>query len=238
MRGLLRYVLGIALAMSAIVDTGAQQKNGISVSLGGATSAMEDMKYLMENILDSYPIEGAMISSFPPYFSGSLSFIRQFYPHIRAGATYTFTTSGSRANYTDYSGNIDTDMIAISHRLGASVNYSLITSDRLDLSLYGRLDANFTLLDITTDIYVLGRTSNINHKYSSISPNGSAGLEFLYKFKTTSIGIEGGYLVDFPGKLQNRESGNDLLDPNDRNRVLTTDWSGWRVGIKAVLWLK
>ena len=237
MRGVLRYVMGIALAVCVITEASAQ-KSGLSVSLGGASFKMEDMKYLMDNILDSYPAEGAIISSFPPYYSGSVNFIRQFYPHLRASAGYSFTSTGARANYTDYSGDIATDMSALSHRLGASVNYSLITSDRLDLSLYGRLDANYTTLDVTTRIYVLGLSNTINHKYSSISPTGSSGLELLYKFKESAVGIEGGYLVDFPGKLKNRETGNDLLDPNDSQRVLTSDWTGWRVGIKGVFWLK
>ena len=237
MRGGLQYVMGIALAVCVITEASAQ-KSGLSVSLGGASFKMEDMKYLMDNILDSYPAEGAIISSFPPYYSGSVNFIRQFYPHLRAGAGYSFTSTGARANYTDYSGDIATDMSALSHRLGASVNYSLITSDRLDLSLYGRLDANYTTLDVNTSIYVLGLSNTINHKYSSISPTGSSGLELLYKFKESAVGIEGGYLVDFSGKLKNRETGNDLLDPNDSQRVLTSDWTGWRVGIKGIIWLK
>jgi len=237
MKRRLGYIIGIALVVSTIAESNAQ-KSGLSVSLGGASFKMEDMKYLMDNILTSYPLEGEMISSFPPYYSGSANYIRQFYPHLRAEFGYAFTSTGARANYSDYSGSLDTDMTAISHRLGASLNYSLISSDRLDLSLYGRLDGNYTTLDITTNIYVLGLSNIVNYKYSSISPNGSMGLEILIKFKESAIGIEGGYLVDLPGKLKNRESGTDLLDPNDSQRVLTSDWSGWRVGIKGLIWIK
>lgn len=237
MSGLIRYCMVVALAVC--IFTGATaQKTGVSVSLGGATFQMDDMKYLMDIILISYPLEGEIISSFPPYFSGSVNILRQIYPHLRVDAGYTYTTTGARANYTDYSGTIYTDMIAVSHRLGASVNYSLIGSDHLNLSLYGRLDANFTNLDITSSINVLSLSSTTHNKYNSISPNGSVGLEFLYTFKESAIGIEGGYLVDLPGKLKNRETGNKLLDPNDRQRVLTSDWTGWRVGIKGIIWIK
>ena len=95
MRGVLRYVMGIALAVCVITEASAQ-KSGLSVSLGGASFKMEDMKYLMDNILDSYPAEGAIISSFPPYYSGSVNFIRQFYPHLRASAGYSFTSTGGK----------------------------------------------------------------------------------------------------------------------------------------------
>ena len=237
MRGVRRYFMGIVLTVS--VFTGATaQRTGVSVMWGGATFKMDDMKYLMDIILESYPVEGVIISSFPPYYSASVNIFRQFYPHLRAGAGYTFTNTGARANYTDYSGKISTDMFAVSHRLGVSVNYLLMGSDRLELSLYGRLDVNFSTMDITSSVYVLGLSSINKNQYSSISPNGSTGLEFLYKFKNSAIGIEGGYLVDLPGKLKDRETGNELHDPNDRQKVLTTDWTGWRVGIKGIIWIK
>ena len=237
MRRVRRYCMGIALLV--IVFTGVSaQRTGVSVMLGGAAVKMDDMKYLMDIILESYPVEGAIITSFPPYFSGSVNVLHQFYPHLRAGAGYTYTSTGARADYSDYSGSISTDMFIVSHRLGLSLNYSLIGTDRLDLSLYGRLDANYSSMEIISTIYVSNSTSIGKYTYGSISPNGSAGLEFLYKFKDSAIGIEGGYLVDLPGKLKDRETDSELLDPNDSQRVLTTDWTGWRIGIKGIIWRK
>ena len=237
MRGVRRYFMGITLLVSVFTIVSAQ-RTGISVMLGGSTVKMDDMKYLMDIILESYPVEGAIITSFPPYFNGSVNVFRQFYPHLRAGAGYTYTSTGARANYSDYSGSISTDMFIVSHRLGLSLNYSLIGTDRLDLSLYGRLDANYSKSDITSSVYVLDLSSISKYQYSSISPHGSVGLECLYKFKDSAIGIEGGYLVDLPGKLKDRETDNELLDPNDSQRVLTTDWTGWRIGIKGIIWIK
>lgn len=237
MRSVRPHIMGIALLLSVFAGVNAQ-RTGVSAMLGGATVKMDDMKYLMDIILESYPVEGAIISSFPPYFSGSINVLHQFYPQLRGGAGYTYTSTGARANYNDFSGLISTDMFLVSHRLGISLNYSLMGTDRLDLSLYGRLDANYSIMDITSTVYVLDRTNIGKYQYSSISPNGSAGLEFLYNFKDSAIGIEGGYLVDLPGKLKDRETGNELLDANDSQRVLTTDWTGWRIGIKGIIWIK
>ncbi|MEN8202924.1 MAG: hypothetical protein ABFS28_10035 [Bacteroidota bacterium] len=214
------------------------QKTGISASFGRATFAMDDMKYLQENILESYPLEGAVISSFPPYFTGTVRVVHQFFMHLRAGAGYTLTSTGGRTDYSDYSGNVETNMTAVSHRFGVSVNYSILGGDRLDLSLYGKLDANLSKLDISSTIRVLGHSNRVQNKYKSLSPSGSTGLELLYNFKDSALGIEAGYLVDLPGDLSNKETGNDLLDPNDRQRILTTDWTGWRIGIKGIVWIR
>lgn len=237
MNRILKYHLVLLLAMGLLAGANAQ-RTGLSASFGGATFAMDDMKYMQEYILDSYPLEGAVISSFPPYFTGSVQVVRQFFPHLRAGAGYSHTTTGGRTDYSDYTGNVETDILAVSHRFGVSVNYSILGGDRLDLSVYGKVDANLSFVDITSYIYVLGFTNGIQNKYKSLSPNGSAGLELLYNFRDLALGIDAGYLVDLPGDLSNRDSESDFLDPNDRQRVLTTDWTGWRIGIKGIVWLK
>jgi len=232
-----KYHLACILALSLISAVSAQ-RTGLSVSFGGATYAMDDMKYLQEQILASYPLEGAVLSSFPPYFTGSAQVVHQFLTHLRGGAGYSYSTTGGRSDYSDYSGNVETDMLATSHRFGVSLYYSILAGERLDLSLYGTADAHLSYLDITSNIFVLGYTSGIQNTYQSMSPSVSAGLELLYNFKESALGMEAGYLVDIPGDLSNRESGTDLLDPNDPDRILATDWSGWRISIKGIVWIK
>lgn len=234
MRKAIVLILWIALAPLSTTMVTAQD-NGISASFGGATFRMDDLKYIQEYILDSYPVEGAVISSFPPFTSASVSFFRQWFPLVRIGAGYVYTSTGGKSDYSDYSGNISTIMLARSHRVGAFAAYTLFGNDHLDFSLFGRLDANITSLEITSAIYAGGYTNGLINKYRSVSPNGSVGLELTYRFKDLAIGIDGGYLVDLPGELS--EKGTKLLDPVDSRRALTADWTGWRAGLKAVFWL-
>ncbi len=222
-----------AILMSACIYS----EIGVLASFGVATFRMDDMKYLQEYILSNYPVDGKIISSFPPYVTTSVNIFKQVLPLLRIGAGYTFTNTGGRSNYTDYSGNIHTDMIAQSHNLGAFASYALFGDEHLELSMFGRLDANFTFVEISSTISVLGTWNGISNKYKSISPNATAGIELFYHLKAFSLGMDGGYLVDLPGELTNRDGGNELTDPYDRQRVLTTDWTGWRVGLKALVWL-
>lgn len=213
------------------------QKNAIWIGGGIQSSKMTDLKYIQELILDSYPVEGKIISSFPAYTMGSFGFVNQLYPSIRLGAGYSYSATGGKSNYSDYSGYVTTLITSASHRAGGFASYSVIGGEWFEISVYGRIEVKYTLVDISSTLYALGASSFTANSYSSISPGGAAGLEFLFHLKDFSLGAEGGYEVDAPGKLTNRENKNELSDPNDRERVLTSDWSGWYVQLKFMIWL-
>ena len=212
------------------------QDLGIVASIGVASMQMDDMKYLMEAIMDTYPVEARIISSFPPYTTSSVGILKRFYPHLKAGAGYGFTTSGARASYSDYSGSLSTNITAVSHRLGGFIVYTPLAGDHLEFSIYGRADLNLTRMQIATTIIALGYSNVIDNTYSAVTPQGSAFAELMYNFRKFSAGIEGGYLVDLPGKLKG-DGGKQLTDPADNHTPLTSDFTGWRVGIKGIMWL-
>ena len=211
------------------------QGGGFILAAGGASFRMNDMKYLQEHILSSYPVEGKITSSFPPFTNASLTVFKQLYDHIRLGGTYSYSTTGGKSSYADYSGSIYTEMNAISHRLGAYLSYIVLGGDRLDLSLNGHLDANFTNLTIQSYYTIYNFTDGLSNKYRSISPSVSVGGELMYKLKKISLGLEAGYLVDLKGDLKDTDEGDPLLDPNDTSRVLSSDWTGWYAQLKVLI---
>jgi len=214
------------------------QTYGLTISAGAATSRMNDMKYLHEHILGTYPVEGKITSSFPPYTSVTLSGFKQLYDQIRIGGAYSYTTTGAKSSYADYSGNISTEMTAISHRVGAFISYRVLGGNRLDLSLNGRMDANITSLTIQSYYEIYTYYNGASNKYRSISPSASVEAELMYNLKGFSLGMIAGYLADLAGDLKDVESGNALLDPNDLEHTLVSDWTGWYVQLKAQIWLK
>ena len=234
-----KRIKGIAMAAILILlsqGTFAQDL-GFSASAGMASPSMDDLKYLQESILSSYPVEGKITSSFPPFTNVSINLVKEWYEHIHIGAGYSFSTTGGKSSYSDYTGSISTEISATSHRVGAILSYTLMGGKRLNLALNGRIDANFSTVGIESLINILGRTNNIINQYRSISPSLTAGLEFMYKFSGFSLGLDAGYLVDLPGELKNTGSDNYLSDPNDGNKTLTSDWTGWHAGFKTLIWL-
>lgn len=230
-----RYIFILTMMLS-LADAGAQG-GGFILSGGVAGSRMTDMKYLQEQILGTYPVEGQITSSFPPFTAISSILYKQYSDYLRLGVSYIYSTSGGKSSYQDYSGEIVTEMTAASHRLGAYISYLILGGDLIDLSLSGRLDANYSTMLIESYYNIFSFRNGLSDKYWSISPGGSVGAELWYKLRKISLGIEAGYQVDLQGELKDTGDGDPLQDPNNRNRTLTTDWSGGYAGISFLITL-
>ena len=237
MKKLILCLITCSLALTSTQKTEAQG-GGFMLTAGIASFKMTDMKYLQDHILGTYPVEGRITSSFPPYTSVSITMFKGLYDYLRIGGGYSYSTTGGKSSYQDYSGHIYTEISATSHRFGAYISYTLLDGDRLDLSLNGRLDANLTSMIIESSYTIYSFSSGLSNGYRSISPSGSIGAELMYRLKEISMGLEAGYLIDLQGDLKDKDDDNPLLDPNDTDRVLTSDWSGWFIRISAHINLK
>jgi hypothetical protein len=235
----MKQIVSIIAFLALSWDPGLHaQKMGILAGTGAGSFRMDDLKYMQQQILMTYPVEGRIISSFPHYTTYSIDLIRNPLPYINLGVGYGLASTGGKSNYTDYSGGISTIITAILHRIGGFISYSLIDAEPFEVSVYGRIDANFTHLSIASVLYVPGYYQRTVDKYRSFSPAPSAGFEFYYHLQTVSFGLDAGYLVDIAGDLSERETGADFLDPQDRTRILNADWTGWRARLKVVFWIR
>ena len=68
-------ILCIAVLL-AVCTPALAQKAGFSVSVGVASQRMDDLKYIQEYILSTYPVEGRITSSFPPYSRVSFNLVQ------------------------------------------------------------------------------------------------------------------------------------------------------------------
>jgi len=230
-------LLLLALLSILVLQTAGAQDYGLWGGFGLQSSRMEDMKYYQQWNLNNWPVEGKITSSFPIYTTGSFGLVKQLNPTIRIGGGYSHSATGAKSNYTDYSGYVNTEILASSHRAGAFVSYSVLGGDLVELSAFAKIEVKYTSVEITTSYYALGYSERHSQKYISISPDGAAGLEFLLHLSSLSVGLEGAYEVDMPASLYVSDSKDDFLDPEDPDRVLTSEWTGWYAQVKFILWL-
>jgi hypothetical protein len=214
------------------------QGGGVMFTGGVASSSMSDLKILQEHILSTYPVDGKVTSSFPPFTTASLTVFKQYFDYLRVGGGYTYSTTGGKSSYQDYSGELFTEMNATSHRLGVYLSYVILGGDLLDLSLGGRVEANYSTVYIQSRYNLYSFGNQYSNRYWSISPTGSIGPELMFNLNRISLGVDAGYLVDLRGELKDTTNGNTLKDPFDRDRVLSSDWTGWYTRISLVIRLK
>ena len=237
MKKFFSYTIPVIVLLGSAGNT-LGQGGGFFISAGVASYQMDDLKYLQEHILNTYPVEGKITSAFPPYTSVSITGFKHIYDYFRIGGGYSFSTTGGKSSYADYSGNLYNTMTVTSHRLGAYLSYRLLGDDQLSLNLNGRLDANYSSLTIESYYKIYSYSSGLTRQYWSLSPTGSVGLEGLFRIRNFALGLEAGYLVDLKGKLKENGDGDPLLDPNDQEQVLRSDWTGWSGQLKFLIWIR
>lgn len=218
------------------------QGSGFSITGGIGTYDLAALKTYQEILISRLPVEARGFNSFPPFTSVRMNLFRQHTEKMRYGLVYAFSTTGTQANYTDYSGNLNLDQVVSAYQLGLSANYRLLNLDpgsiRLDLSAYGDLRLGYVRDEISLTINTRYYFENNRLVLNTISPMAEAGLDAMIHFNKLSLGVEGGLLYDTgsklsAGKASDPTSGISLSPPAD----VSSGMSGLRGGIKLILWI-
>jgi hypothetical protein len=213
------------------------QELGLSAGIGLSNQRMEDLKELQLYNMSQEFVEMEVLSSYPDYTLTSVSLYYQLYDDIRIGGGYVYSSTGARSNYTDYSGEVNLNILANSHRIGAFLAYQLVGGNWYDLSVYGRADGHISRVERTRSIYVLGVGSRSTERFTGMKAAFTAGSEFLFHFREISFGLDGGYMLDLPAPLTSSDTNSELKIPsNGTSKVVTTDWTGWRAQAKVIVW--
>jgi hypothetical protein len=239
----LKHIRIIVITVTLSVSMNVHAQNfGLAVRGGVGTYKMSDLKYYQEYLLAGFPVEGKMISLFPPYLSGGVGFFRTMTNDLRIGIDYNFSSTGAKAYYSDYSGERSTTIIVKANHIGASVYYRLLGGSKFELLATGSLSAIISNLELSETLGANSRyfgsfLDGYTSSYKSVSPSVSAGLEALFHADKYSFGVDAGYCHDFTNDLiYADDSKYYLTDPNDPERILTADWSGFRAHIKILFW--
>lgn len=237
----MKKVLLILISILPLLPATGQER-ALSFTGGIATYNLVDLEQYQEVLLNRLPVEARQLSLFPPYSNFALRFFVQGDKGFRYGAILQYATTGAHANYTDYSGYLNLDQSLVSINVGLTAGYRFLSvplSDlKLDFSGYGDLCLGIVRdkveMSLNTRFYYDASSINL----SSSSPSTQLGMEAMLRFSALSIGIDGGYLLDFGSTLNSGSyvnPGNSVsLYPT---QDLRSDISGFRVGLKLTVWL-
>lgn len=152
------------------------------------------------------------------------------------GVDYTYLSTGARAHYKDYSGELGFDQIAKAHAISSVARYAFVSKPKFELKASLGLSYYISQLDMN-QYFRIGEDKEAERfevVSGSVAITPTAGPVFkLNKFIYTGLRI--GYCVDLKGGLHVRKD-KELKLLDDADEQIKTDWSGLRsevfLGIK------
>ncbi len=217
------------------------QGSGISITGGIGTYELAALKSYQETLISRLPVEARGLNSFPPFTSIRMNLFRQHTEKLRYGLVYAFSTTGTLANYTDYSGYLNLDQVVSAYQLGLSASYRLLStasnSFRLSVSAYGDLRLGYVRDEVSLIISTRYYYENNRLVLNAISPMAEAGLEAMFHMKKLSLGVEGGLLYDTGSELNEGRASDPSSDISlSPASEISSGMTGLRGGVKLILW--
>ena len=195
----------------------------IEANYGYGLYSLKDLKDMNSEVLKNLPVEGKITDDFPdqPYYGIGIYY--QTSELIALGITGFYNTTGSRISYKDFSGELKIDNILTSYSPGISIRFKLLDK-RLKLFEENRISYSFSKLKMQEE--VLNSTEEMTFK--------SSGLQFEPRFRLSyniselELGLNAGYLIDFPGKNRLVGDKDAILQYTNSGDEIKTNWSGLR----------
>lgn len=232
----MKKILSTFLFLFLLTKAAHGQGNLIEVEfqVGYGTFAMKEAKKFVNRGVIETPFPLKVVEDFPSFvvYCGSLS-LPMKNNSIRLGFSLGSTSTGSRAHYQDYSGEVKIDHLtsAFSMAVTGEKVFNLLPSEKISLSLTSELGAIFT--DYKVESYIQVHTQEEQNKVnlSSESIYFDPGIKFRYRVLSfLQIGTELSYLYDTQGKLHLPSSRKSYL-MDYSNKPVRSDWSGLRTEV-------
>lgn len=234
-----KIILFLAVILLAANIQG--QFSGLGITGGIGTYNLSELSQYQSVLSSRLPVEVKQFSSFPAYSNFRLNLFNEQPSGFNYGITFAYSTTGSHANYTDFSGFLNLDQLITAFQFGVSAGYPLLHFDvaenRLEFLVYGDLRLGYirdkVTMNITTNYYFESNALILN----TFSPQTEIGLQSMYHMTRFSLGVEAGYLYDVGRKFdvgeQSSYSSSVSLKPTGD---LSSGMSGFRIGLKMIFW--
>jgi len=219
----------IVIILLSLFQLSFSQKLEFYFGSGINNSSQDELKSLEESWLKVIEVPAKITDNFPstPSYSGIVKLrFKWFY----VGYQYSFTSTGSRISYSDYSGNLTYDFICSSHKFGPSVTFNIAKKNHIYLNLYSHFPIILSKVTIKEVFEIYTEKQENKTNFSSMSFGYNPGVELIYKFSRYNIGSRVSYLIDSKGIIyRSNNSDNYLLNFDDQK--VHTNWSGYQIEI-------
>ena len=202
------------------------------VKVNYATFNMLNLKHLQDDILldlNSSGIDAIILDDYPNILSYQFQFLKEF-NKMKLGFYVEFSSTGSRIDYRDYSGNYTFDQILSHYSLGIHSEYNPIP-DRTDRIIqYFQISLQFNTLKLNENVEIFDEelydssTSFVSHGFGF-----DTGFNYILLRNPIVIMLDIGGHFSFSQTLHLEDKKEAELY-SSKGKV-SPNWSGFRFGI-------
>lgn len=211
-----------------IVNSCLCQKFELYTGGGVFKVTMKDIQGLQADRLSLLSFKARITDDFPVSINHLVMEPRLNFKNLSIGFHYSFSSTGSRISYGDYSGIINLDVICNSHNFGPFISYPVIKTSKLSFNLF--LDVPVVYSEIFFKDYIKVYDEESRERLNVFS--GTIGLfpatEIKYNILFMRILLRMGYLYDKDSFLHEQGKKEYYL-VNQRNEKVYSNWNGYRI---------
>lgn len=206
----------------------------IAIEAGVATFNMEDMKLLQKNISTDNDLGLEIVQDFPPYLQYQIGFKKSGTSNndkLIIGGVLSFTSTGGRVAYSDFSGSVKADQLINVFSIGPQIGYKLSNNKKLNVAIEAITSFDLTNMEIKNTLILGNQNDTDSQKFiaygTSIQPRFN--LNYSYKFLMFYVYL-GGHVTVIQQPFIWKDD-NESQITVDGSTPLKPQWNGIRAGI-------
>ena len=208
----------------------------VSYSQGYAQTSHEDLKDLNNFFIDyskrTHDIDLKIVDNYPNHYYLQFELKFKTKDNFYTGFGFKSFSSGARLNYSDFSGELRTDLLSNSKFIYLLGQYDFRPIKFLSISPFMNYDLIFSQLEIKDYIRIYDESQQTTTDFSAFSHGFTFGTDLLVVIEPVQFGIKTSYTVDlnnfiFRGDYENEDRGMILSG----DKIIQAKWGGYRVGL-------
>ncbi len=230
---LVKQKLFIGLFAFIIASPTFAQTFGLSFSGGLNNSSLKDLKNITNDYIETFHnlgIEVHTFDNFPGYYYVDPRFCWYLRDNVYLGIHLLYTSTGSRAHYIDYSGELRLDQIVELFAPGLDFGYRAALKNHFELWITLQADLLKTNYNFTHLFKLWDKGNTTRLKYTSNGASFEPGIRGIYLFHNFEIGLQ------FNMRLTTAKYLTAKIDGQKEylylhGQQLKADWDGFRIGL-------
>lgn len=206
---------------------------GFHTQLGYGAFNMKEMKQHLNELSSSFPVEPKITDKFPGYWYYELTGSYTFRDNLYGGLSLGYGSTGGRAHYSDYSGEMAADLLVKGITIAPVVGWNF-PSNKNDYTYVLQMRAGLIVgkYDLSLQSAIGTQTSREHLQFTSMNVLIEPGFRFT-KMITNRLGANAyvGYNLNVEnGRLYLADDREYFLQ-NQRQKPIHLDWTGFRTAL-------